>query len=59
MSFDKDYPLRKDWRQPYKGSKRFDRACRPHGSCSYCKSNRTHKHLKYNKEDINDYAEEN
>jgi len=41
MSFDKHYPNRKDWRKPYRGSKRFDRTCRNHGSCSYCEANRT------------------
>lgn len=39
MSFDKDYPNRKDKRKPYKDAKRF--ACRCHGSCPYCKGNRT------------------
>jgi hypothetical protein len=27
MSFDKEYPNRKDWRRPYTKSKRFDREC--------------------------------
>ena len=43
MSFDKFYPKRKDQREPYRGSKQFDRSCRNHGSCGYCESNRTHK----------------
>jgi hypothetical protein len=41
MSFDNNYPNRKDKRKPYRKSKRFDRTCRNHGSCDYCKSNRT------------------
>jgi len=41
MSFDKDYPNRKDWRTPYHKSKRFDRSCRPGGNCGWCESNRT------------------
>lgn len=42
MSFDnKNYPNRKDKRRPYRGSKRFDRSCRNHGSCKYCENNRT------------------
>ena len=42
MSFDKDYPNRKDHRAPYvSGSKRFDRSCRNHESCEYCVRNRT------------------
>lgn len=31
----------KEHRKQYRKSKRFDRSCRNHGSCSYCKSNRT------------------
>lgn len=42
MSFDKEYPNRKDWRKPYRGSKRFDRTCRCHGGCKYCEGNRTY-----------------
>lgn len=56
MSFDKNYPNRKDWRKPYRKSKRFDKQCRNHGKCSYCLSNRLHKHKKReinnDKEDI-------
>lgn len=46
MSFDKKYPNRKDHRKPFYGSKRFDHSCRNHGSCGYCKSNRTHANKK-------------
>lgn len=42
MSFDKTYPNRKDWRRPYRGSKRFDRTCRNHGGCGICEGNRTY-----------------
>jgi hypothetical protein len=28
-------------REQYTGSKTFDRTCRNHGSCDYCKDNRT------------------
>jgi hypothetical protein len=42
MSFDKQYPNRKDKRKPYRGSKRFDRTCRNHGACPYCETNRLH-----------------
>ncbi len=41
MSFDKNYPNRKDKRKPYRKSKAFDTSCRNHGSCPYCKENRT------------------
>jgi hypothetical protein len=46
MSFDKEYPNRKDKRKPYYKSKRFDRSCRNHGSCGYCEGNRTHHNKK-------------
>ena len=42
MSFDKQYPNRKDRRKQYRGAGRFDRNCRCHGSCSYCRDNRLH-----------------
>jgi hypothetical protein len=28
-------------KKPYTGSKKFDRSCRNHGACPYCKANRT------------------
>lgn len=28
-------------RQPYRGSRRFDATCRNHGSCGWCRGNRT------------------
>lgn len=40
MSFDNHYPKRKDWRQPYRKSKAFDRSCRNGGRCSYCRDAR-------------------
>lgn len=43
MSFDKDYPNRKDQRKPYHGSSKYDHSCRPHGSCPHCESNRAHR----------------
>lgn len=36
MSFDVHYPNRKDRVAPYHGSARFDRTCRPGGSCPWC-----------------------
>lgn len=48
MALDKSIESGKEHRKPYKGSKRFDRTCRNHGSCDYCKGNRlyqTHKAL--------------
>lgn len=43
MSLDKAIKHGKEKRKPYRGSKAFDHTCRNNGSCSYCKSNRTHK----------------
>jgi len=43
MSFDKPYPNRKDKRKPYYGAKAIDHTCRNHGSCSWCRSNRTYR----------------
>ncbi len=43
MSFDnKDYPNRKDKRTICHKSGKFDRTCRPNGSCPYCLDNRLH-----------------
>lgn len=35
------FPNSKDWRQPYRGSKAFDKSCRSKGGCPWCRSNRT------------------
>ena len=41
-------------KQAYRKSKRFDKTCRNHGSCSYCYSNRMYKNLK-RKDESNSY----
>jgi len=46
MSLNKAILYGKEKRQQYRKSKRFDRTCRNHGSCNYCRSNRTHKYKK-------------
>lgn len=46
MSFDTDYPNRKDRRKPFRRSASFDRSCRNHGDCDYCQGNRTHRNLR-------------
>jgi hypothetical protein len=43
MSFDKDYPNRKDKRKKYVGKKAVDTTCRNHGSCPYCEKERKYK----------------
>jgi hypothetical protein len=42
MSFDKNYPNRKDKRKSYRGSRAFDRSCRHGGRCGWCLGNRTY-----------------
>lgn len=42
MSLDKSIERGKEHRKPYHGSKQFDRTCRNHGSCDWCKDNRLH-----------------
>lgn len=44
--FDNQYKNRKDKRKRYYGAKFFDRSCRNHGSCSYCKDSRLHSSRK-------------
>lgn len=47
VSFYKHYPHRKDWRAPYRDSRRFDRGCGNHGSCPYCAHGRLHADRKW------------
>lgn len=46
MPLDKSISKGKEHRKPYYGSKRFDRTCRNHGSCDYCKANRLYSDKK-------------
>lgn len=41
MSLEKAIAHKKEKRQSYRGAKSFDTSCRNHGSCNYCKNNRT------------------
>lgn len=43
MSLDKAIEHGKEHRKQFRKSKRFDRTCRNHGSCSWCQENRLHK----------------
>ena len=36
----------KEHRKPYYGTQRFDRTCRCHGSCEWCKANRLYKTIR-------------
>lgn len=49
MSMDKAIEHGKEHRKPWRGSNRsknFDKTCRNHGSCDYCKFNRFHTFMK-------------
>ena len=46
MSFDKAIEHKKEHRKQYRGAKLVDSFCRNHGSCSWCRENRTYKNLK-------------
>lgn len=41
MSLDKAIKYGKEKRKPYRGSKAVSCGCRNHGSCDYCRNNRT------------------
>lgn len=41
MALNKAIEHGKEKRSPYFGSARFDRSCRNHGACTYCRRNRT------------------
>ena len=40
MSLDKAIQHGKERRKPWRGSKNFDKTCRNHGGCDWCKENR-------------------
>jgi len=40
MTHDKAIHHGKERRKPYRGSRRWDRSCRNHGGCGYCRGNR-------------------
>ena len=46
MSLDKAIIYRKEYRKPYRKSKRFYKSCRNYGSCPYCRDNRLHNRNK-------------
>lgn len=52
MSLDKAILHGKEDREPYRGPKIVDRACRNHSSCRYCRDNRL-----YNKHKTDEDAE--
>ena len=43
VSLDKAIAHGKEKRKPYRGTKVFDKHCRNHGSCPWCRDNRLHK----------------
>ena len=58
MSLNKAILHGKEHRKPYRNSKRFDKTCRNHGSCDWCRMNRQHKNLKKMQESIDKMLEE-
>lgn len=46
MSLEKSIDSGKEYRNHYKGSKRFSLRCRNHGGCEWCLGNRLHKFKK-------------
>jgi hypothetical protein len=49
MSLDKAIKSKKEKRKPYRKSKAFDRTCRNHGSCNWCRDNRM---IKYKRQEL-------
>lgn len=45
MALDKAIRSGKEHRKEYYGSKSFDKTCRNHGGCPWCKENRKHKFI--------------
>lgn len=61
MSLDKAIIHGKEHRKQYEGAKSIDKTCRNHGSCSWCRGNRTWKNNKRElsaKQEIEEYEEE-
>ena len=57
MSLDKAIKYKKEKRKSYKKSKAFDKTCRNHGACSYCRNNRRYqikKELERTRQELND-----
>ncbi len=46
MSLDKAIEHGKEKRKQYRGSPLYDRDCRNHGECEFCKGNRLYKFCK-------------
>lgn len=46
MSLDKAITHGKEHRKSYRGAKAIDHTCRNHGSCGWCRGNRTYKNDK-------------
>lgn len=46
MALDKAIKSGKEYRKEYRGSKAIDCTCRNHGSCVWCRMNRTVKNIK-------------
>lgn len=61
VSLEKAIEHGKERRRPYRGSRRFDRGCRNHGTCGWCEDNRTYanrRRLAAAEAKMNDYQKE-
>ena len=47
----------KERRKPYRGSKAFDKTCRNHGGCDWCRENRLHKFKKEEEKNLDKLKE--
>lgn len=59
MSLQKGIDHKKEYRKNFFGSKKNDRSCRNHGSCSWCEKDRTFfdkKNRENSKSDLEDYV---
>ena len=58
MSLDKAIFYGKEHRKPFYDSRRFDRTCRNHGACGYCRNRRLFKNKRREQvsiEKLNEY----
>lgn len=46
LSLDESIESGKEHRKPWRGSKNFDKTCRNHGGCNWCKGNRLYSTTK-------------
>lgn len=57
MGLEKAIEHGKEKRKPYKGAKAVDCTCRNHGTCEWCRGNRTHNTKKKREKAISEIKE--